>query len=107
MSDGIQVKIDAEAIERQVTQAVLDSSIGKAIAECVESEIKQIANPWKSDGLLKGMVRAEIKGIIRDLLRSDFSETLEEYVRATLTRETIEKIVTKTFLDEHDLESLT
>lgn len=101
-----KLDIDADEVNRHVSQAILDSCIGKELKDGIEKEVKElVSGSWNKPGLLDGIIRAEVKNILRDLLRGEeYGPKLDREVRVAITDETIKAVVNKTMLDLIDLD---
>ena len=88
----IKVNIDAEAIERQVVNAIVSSSIGVKLNEVVEKQCAALANDWGRalESCVNDAVKAEIR---KQLVIDGNAKMIEEAVARRLKDETLNKVI--------------
>ena len=89
------INIDKDAVEKRITQAVLDSSIGdhinKAVSECF---VSQYGRDSVLDRAIKDEVDRQVSLSIRAIIE-DRSEELKTAISEKLTDETLIQVATK------------
>lgn len=80
MSTAIQVTLDAQAIEAQVTQAILDAALGAKIKDAIEKSIKQFNIDSYFDNALRTIVEQQMKSAIADMVREKYSDVVLQKV---------------------------
>ncbi len=96
----IKVDIDAAAVERQVVEAVLQSSIGTALTE----QVKEYgANAYKLNDAIRRVVDEKVKQTISVMLGQEpYVSMIRDKVREHLTEEIVSKAVAaawETYMD--------
>lgn len=87
-----EVKIDAEAVQRQVSQAILDSTIGEAVRKAVQTEVGRLSSTWNNP--LEQVVREEVKRQVTSVLQEPENEAvIREAVRAALEEAVLKDLV--------------
>jgi len=89
----VQVLIDAQKIESEVTQAILDSAIGTQLKKSLE----KLAEQWKlgsywQDNLTK-IIEKEVNQIIHAKVREAIRPHLEKNVDHLVTKELLDKLI--------------
>jgi len=92
MSD-VTVLIDAEKIEHEVTQAILDSAIGTQL----KKKLEELAEKWKIgaywDDNLKKVIEQEVNQIIRDKVREAIKPHLEKNIARLVTPHLLNELI--------------
>jgi len=81
----IQVKVDAEAINRTVADAIIRSSIGEKMKEVIDVEVAKWSKTY--DNPMAAIVKSEISQEVTRLVREEYGEKLREYVAARVTED--------------------
>lgn len=92
MSD-VRVVIDAQKIEDEVTQAILDSVIGKKLKEKLEKLAEQwkIGEYWEDN--LEKIIEGEVKLIIHAKVREAIQPHLKKNIDHLVTEELLNKLI--------------
>lgn len=91
MSANIKVELDEKEIEAQVVRSILDSGIGKAMAESVKRVLPELTSHYKNS--LDTYVKESTSNIIRNMVEVEYAEEIRNKVREALTTERIQKLV--------------
>ncbi len=90
----VTVLIDAEKIQHEVTQAILDSAIGKQLKKTLE----ELAKKWNVGGYwnntLTKIVEDEVNSVIRTKVREAIIPYLETNVPKLITPSLLEELTT-------------
>lgn len=89
----IKVNVDAKDINREITQAVAKSAIGKELKRVIDEEVKRLSTSY--DNPIKPVVRGEILTIIRELLQKQYLSQIREFVRDKMTDKFLEDLLGK------------
>lgn len=91
------VELSAEDINRILVEAVANSAIGQAIRTTVDKVLedlkKSYQNPFESH--IRNVIAANIDVIVRDEFGPAIREQCAERVRATLTNEVVDSLISK------------
>ena len=88
---SIEVNINAEAVQAQVVQAILDSAIGASLKVTLEKLATEwkLQSSWESN--LKKIIEQEVQSIIRkavhDKLEAEFTTFIGGFVTPQLVQE--------------------
>lgn len=93
----LEVKIDQDAVQQQVVQAIMNSAIGEAIAASVHKGLTEETGPWTDRKTLiqravDEVLRREIAQIAADLVRSKREEIKAQMVEK-MTDEVLGKMI--------------
>lgn len=82
----IRVDIDAEAVNRQVSDAIIKSALGKKLVEAVDNAVRSVVDgSYTSNSIVQSVVREEIRRHIGAILNEEeFSTRVREVVREQL-----------------------
>ena len=89
----INVNIDAEAINKQITEAVAKSAIGEELKKVVDREVKKISNSYENP--LGVVVGREIEKMLRKLIEEEYIGKIKEFVSARMSDEFVKDILDK------------
>lgn len=95
----IEVKVDAEAVERAVTAAIVQSSIGKNLTAAVEkvmNEAMQDSGYGRNAGIIISVVQAEVRTMVKAVIEAEFADIMKAKIREAITDERIQSVVEKT-----------
>lgn len=95
---NITVDIEPSAVNQQIAQAVIDSQLGLAIKERIETFLNQKSSYDGRPTLNSEMARAVdvvIRDIIVNLIKSDYKTAIEQKVREKLTSDVIAEMTIK------------
>ena len=76
---NFEVKIDADAVQAQVTQAIITSTIGKQIEAAIVSALSKEHGDWNNrqtllQAAVNECVRTELYGVVREVLTAKRDE---------------------------------
>lgn len=83
----LQVNIDPESINEAVKQAIIKSSIGKALAEEIEKQVARLTQSW--DNPLAPLIRQEINKVVIDAIRNEHLDKIRDTVKQKITDQLI------------------
>ena len=96
-----EVKVDKDAIEIAVTQAIIDGAIGDRIKEAVEKVLKDSTSSYtygdKKSGVILSVVERAVGEITRQVFVDEYQERVREAVRARITDEIVDSLIARTF----------
>lgn len=78
----MELKIDPEAVNKLVADAVLNSAIGEAVKKAVEKELANLSRGY--DNPLESVVRNHVAEIARTVLREEHGPAIREKIAAAL-----------------------
>lgn len=87
----LEIKVDPKQINEYVAQQIIESALGERLHETVKEALKQLGS-YGNDPL-KSAVQDEVNKQIRELVRTEFAETIAAAVREKLTDEFISNLV--------------
>ena len=103
---GLRVMLDGDAVNRYVAEAVLKSALGQQLQQAVEALLDKKDGYFSTRGnVVKNIVEAELKGLVRDRLTGDeqiqamLNATLKEVITERMTKEAVGRIVNRVFED--------
>lgn len=86
------IKIDKEAIEKQVADAIIKSSIGAEI----EAAIKDQCSSYRLGNAIKSAVEKKIETVIANLLSTEpYAQQIRNAVTELLTQESVSEVSRK------------
>lgn len=88
----IEVNVDSDAINKMVTDAILDSAIGKTLREVVEKKVNDLGKSYNNP--IEAAVDREVQLIVQKLVQDQFKPMIEARVNELLTEEMTTRIVT-------------
>ena len=89
----ININVDAEAINKQITEAVAKSAIGEELKKVVDREVKKISNSYENP--LGVVVGREIEKMLRKLIEEEYIGKIKEFVSARMSDEFVKNILDK------------
>ncbi|HDY68963.1 MAG TPA: hypothetical protein ENH85_14380 [Candidatus Scalindua sp.] len=89
----INVNVDAEAINKQITEAVAKSAIGKQIKRVIDEEVKKLSTSWQNP--LSRVVGIEIEKMLRQLIQEEYMGKIKEWVSKQMSDEFVKNILGK------------
>ena len=93
----MELKIDAEAINKMVAEEVLKSAIGESLKRAIEKEIEKLGSHYNNP--LETVVRQYVTAKARDVLEKEHGEAirekLSEYLAAFLSQEFVNRVCEK------------
>lgn len=78
----MELKIDAQAINDMVADAILKSAIGDAVKKAIEKELVNLNKSY--DNPLEAVIRNHVAGIVRDVLVKEHGEMIRQKISAAL-----------------------
>jgi predicted transcriptional regulator len=86
--------IDADAINRYVSEKIIESSIGEALRNEIDAQVKRLAQSYENP--MKPVVANAIAAAAREYLETDeVKARLEAVVRGALTDEALDGFIQK------------
>lgn len=80
----MELKIDPEAVNKLVADAVLNSAIGEAVKKAVDKEIVNLSQSYNNP--LESVIRNHVAEITRTVLREEHGEAIRAKVSASLAQ---------------------
>lgn len=88
----VELKIDAEAVQRNLVDSLIQSGIGEQIKKAIQTEINK--SSWNSGTIVEQAVRAALHDELRSLCRKVLEEQRED-LRARIVAALTEGVITK------------
>lgn len=89
-----EFNLDPEAINRYVSEKIAESSIGTALKEAIDEQVKKLSSGY--DNPMKLVVANAIAAAAREYLESpEIKDQLREVVKTALTDEALEGFISK------------
>lgn len=89
----LEVKIDQEAIQQQLVQAIMNSAIGEKIQKALNEALSKAEGPW---GDQKTLVERAVRGALEDELRKQAADLVaqkREQIRAALAEKLTDEVL--------------
>lgn len=80
----MELKIEPEAVNKLVADAVLNSAIGEAVKKAVEKEIANLSRGY--DNPLENVIRNHVAEIARTVLHEEHGEAIKARLSAALAQ---------------------
>lgn len=80
----MELKIEPEAVNKLVADAVLNSAIGEAVKKAVEKEIANLSQSYNNP--LESVIRNHVAEIARTVLREEHGEAIKARLSAALAQ---------------------
>lgn len=95
----VKVDINPEDVNRMVVDAILKSTLGKAVQDAVKESVGKISRSY--DNPLQRVIEKHIDDVILGVLHSEYKEVMKSKVQEALagkiTDDFVNKIVQKAF----------
>lgn len=90
----VELKIDAEQINKYVAQRIIESSIGKTLQEAIDKQVASLSSLYNNplDAAIQHAVKNEV---IRLLGQPEFVEKIHKLVIARTTDDVLNGIISK------------
>lgn len=89
---AIEVNVDADAVNKMVTDAILDSAIGKTLREVVEKKVKDLGSSYNNP--IEAAVDREVQLLVLKLVQEQFKPLIAARVNELMTEELVSRIAT-------------
>ncbi len=89
---GIEVQVDAEAVNKMMTDAILDSAIGKTLREVVEKKVAELGSSYNNP--IAAAVDREVQLLVSSIVNEKFKPMIAARVQELLTEEMVTRIST-------------
>ena len=89
----LSVNIDPEAINKEIVEAVSKSAIGDALSKTIKEEVEKMKNSYSSP--YAGIISSEIKILVQKIIRDEYKDALEQFVRTNISQEFTDKLLNK------------
>jgi hypothetical protein len=86
---GFAVSIDPDAINRYLSDRILESALGERLTQTIDDALKGLGQ-YGNDPL-KNAVVSQVQEAVRELVSTEHAERIREAVRTSLTDEVIDK----------------
>jgi hypothetical protein len=90
MKMGIEVQVDAEAVNKMVTDAILESAIGKTLREVVEKKVADLGRSYNNP--IELAVDREVQVLVSSMVNEKFKPLIAERVNELVTEELVTRI---------------
>ena len=96
---GIEVSLDAEAVQRELVQAIIQSTLGEKLAKSIDEALKPSGYGRGSviDQAIAAEVNEQVRLRCRELIREEgpIREMIEAELRAALDEQALKRIVSE------------
>lgn len=89
---GIEVNVDADAVNKMVTDAILESAIGKTLREVVEKKVADLSKSYNNP--IELAVDREVQLLVSSIVHEKFQPIIAARVNELLTEEMVTRIAT-------------
>lgn len=89
----IKVDLDADAVNRTVTDAIVNSVIGVEIRKAIEAQMKEFTSTYNNP--LHAVVKDQVRSVVERILTVEYRTKIEQSVRELVTDEMISEIAQK------------
>lgn len=84
---GLEIQIEAEQVNKMISDAILKSSIGKQVEEAVEKVVKDIReNSWNTKSWLDSSIRTFIQQELDKVIVEEYGDRLREAIKKNLEK---------------------
>jgi hypothetical protein len=90
---SIKIDVDAEAVNKMVTDAILDSAIGETLRAVVSKKVEALSKEYNNPVELE--VDRQIQLIVKDLVQEKFKPMIAAKVNELMTEELVGRISTR------------
>lgn len=87
---NIDVNVDAAAVNKMVTDAILDSAIGKTLREVVEKKVKDLGQAYNNP--IELAVDREVQLLVSSMVNEKFKPMIATRVNELMTEEMVTRI---------------
>lgn len=90
----LEVKIDQEAVQQQLVQAIMNAAIGEKVQKALSEALSKPEGPW---GDQKTLVERAVRGALEDELRKQAAELVaqkREQIRTALAEKLTDEVLT-------------
>lgn len=93
----VELKIDSEAINKQVTEAIINSALGAQLQVEIDKALKEaLQGTYNRDNVVKRVLDEELRRIIREVITAgDYQAQLRAKVLVFLADKSTDEIVSK------------
>lgn len=89
---GIEVNVDADAVNKMVTDAILESAIGKTLREVVEKKVADLGESYNNP--IELAVDREVQLLVSSMVNEKFKPLIASRVTELMTDEMVSRIST-------------
>ena len=87
----MEIKIEGEAVNKMVADAILKSAIGEAVKAAIEKELKNLSKAY--DNPLEAVIRNHISNQVRELLITEYSAQIKVSIQEKLALELTDEFI--------------
>lgn len=91
----LKVEINAEDLNKQVTEAIAKSAIGEALKEQIDKTVVEMSKGWNNP--YENIIKQHISQEIEKVLSEDYQEAMNDFVKSKMTDEFVQSLFTKVF----------
>ena len=89
----MEIKVDAEQVNKVVSEAIINSVIGDRLRKSIEEQVKNIDR--YIDNPIKAVIDQHVKDAITFLVVNEYLPQIREKVKAQLADEVVEKLTSQ------------
>ena len=90
---NLNVEVNPEEINKQITEAVAKSAIGVELSKTIEKKVKEMSASYNNP--FDAIVKKEIEAIMTCIIRDEYKKQIQEQVRAKLSEKFVDEIISK------------
>ena len=92
----IKLDFDSEEIAKKLHEAIINSTFEKLFTDAVKVEIQRLSETsWSAQNIVSSVVKDYVRQAMRDILESEYKETILKMVRAKITDERLDKLASE------------
>lgn len=91
---NIELDIPAEELSKMVSQKIMESSIGTQINEAIKKKLES-KDTWDFGRILENIVSNEMRILMCNIIKEDYTEKLKERIKKQLTDEILDGFIGK------------
>jgi len=89
---AIEVNVDSAAINKMMTDAILDSAIGKTLRDVVENKVADLGKSYNNP--IAAAVDREVQLLVQKMVNDQFKPMIAARVNELMTDELVSRIAT-------------
>jgi ATP-dependent Clp protease ATP-binding subunit ClpA len=94
----VNVNIDPDEINRQVTAAIVDSALGQKLKAAIEARLNVVlGGGYQSDSVIGQVVDEEVRAVVRRLLTTTYRVQVEEAAKTYMAERFTDELLTRAF----------
>ncbi len=87
----LNVNVDADAINKMVSDAILKSTLGDAVKKAIDTQLANLTRSY--DNPLESVIRMHVADMVREVLRTEHQEALRQRLVAALAEKLSDEFI--------------